>query len=96
MTRDTTPTLVTLYRVTRDGMAAIARFRWSKDTGVSLDVIDETWGRLARRYYDDGLPLDRGHVVVQPREGERFMRALLEPRLSSYYRLVDETDGPAS
>jgi hypothetical protein len=90
------PSLVVLYALATGRPVAVAAFRHDAAAGVTVEVRDEEWGAVARRYADHGVrSLCRGRVI-QPHEGAAFMRALVEPRLLSYYAFVDESDGPST
>lgn len=86
-----TPHLITMYAITSGEPESVAEFRWSATSGVTLTVSASEWGRIARMYYDDGIP-DRTEMKMIPRtNGEEFMRALADLKLGSYcYLVVDD------
>jgi hypothetical protein len=86
-----TPTRVVLYTLASGLPRPAAEFRWSPGEGVSLTVVDPDWGRLAERYYANGVPYDAERRVVPRSEPEAFMRALVQPRNATYSRFVDES-----
>ncbi|MGL4178735.1 MAG: hypothetical protein ACRCSN_21985, partial [Dermatophilaceae bacterium] len=90
----TSPTRVVLYVLGRDGRETpAAEFRHPPGGEVTVSVGDPVWGAQARRLFDDGVTSrEHGRVVLRT-EGAAFMRALVEPRLSTYSRLVDESEG---
>jgi hypothetical protein len=92
MMTDQRPTRVVLYSYA-NGLTArpVAEFRWSPESGVSLVVHDVAQSRLAADYYANGMRSERDGRVVPAAEGPAFMRALLEPKLMTYSRFVDET-----
>jgi hypothetical protein len=90
------PTRVVLYSFASGAPRAAAEFRWTPGAAVSLTVLDPEWGSLAERYYQQGVPYDIERRVVPPSESETFMRALVQPKSSTYSRFVDESgDSPA-
>jgi hypothetical protein len=93
-THDATPTRVVLYSYASGTAEAVAEFRWSTESGVSLTVFDPVQGRLAQDYYDRGAPFDAERRAVVPSEGPTFMRALVQPSRSTYSRFVDESAPP--
>lgn len=88
------PTQVVLYRFVREGdPVRTAEFAYSPEGGISLVVHNvELGGGIAQEYYDRGVPDDRERRVVTRDEPEVFMRTLLQPRNSTFYRWVDESD----
>ncbi|WP_040833573.1 hypothetical protein [Nocardia brevicatena] len=70
----------------------VAEFRWSASSGVTVDIFDgSAWGRLARQYYEQGIP-DYADMRLIPRsDGEMFMRALAASSPGSYYSFVVES-----
>jgi hypothetical protein len=91
---DTVPTRVALYSHASGEPRRIAEFRWNPEAGVTLDILDPQWSRLARQYYEHGVELGPEARMVLPSEGPTFMRALLQPFRMSYYSLVDESPKP--
>lgn len=85
------PTRVVLYSRLSGVAKPVAEFRWDPSTGVRLDLLDADEGSLARQYYAKGVPFDAEQRVVSPRDGETFMRVLLEPRNMTYFLFVDES-----
>lgn len=91
-----TPTRVSLYAYAASDEHPVAEFRWSPASGVTLNVLNPDWSRLAEDYFTRGVPLDREQRVVPAAEGETFMRALLEPRQMTYYGFRDESPPQAA
>ncbi|MFD0365955.1 hypothetical protein ACFQZZ_31335 [Nocardia sp. GCM10030253] len=92
MSESSTPTRVVLYTYAKDlRPEKVAEFTWSTDAGVALRIIDDEWGSLAREYYRDGVLSKSERRVVLPAEGPSFMRALVQPSRSTYYRFADES-----
>jgi hypothetical protein len=71
-----------------------AEFTWSPESGVSLTVFYDEASGLAREYFDEGIPYRAEMRVVSRTESATFMRALVQPSISSYHRFVDEGDRP--
>jgi hypothetical protein len=91
---DRTPTRVVLYARASGGPKAAAEFRLTGGR-VTLHVLDEQWAGVARQYQERGVPSDSQRRAVPVKEAGAFMRALVEPRRSSYFEWVDESDRPA-
>jgi hypothetical protein len=70
----------------------VAVFRWSPRDGVTLELLDAEWSRVARGYFERGVELLGERRMVLPSEGPLFMRALLQPFRMTYYTLRDESD----
>ena len=87
-----TPTRVTVYVTTPEARITAARFRWSSDAGVTVEVLDPEWGEIAQRWYDNGMPFDRERRRVTRDEPETFMRALVQPSRSTLYHFADESE----
>jgi hypothetical protein len=87
-----TPTQVALYANVPDPPKRVAVFRWSQEKGVTLELLDDEWASVARRYYDRGIDLQRERRLVKPSEGPVFMRTLLQQVNVTYYTLRDESD----
>jgi hypothetical protein len=86
------PTRVVLYSYASGSAARAAEFRWSPAGGVTLTVLDREWGALAERYMAEGIGSDVLRRAVLPRDGETFMRTLVQPSRSTYVQFVDESD----
>lgn len=88
--QEVTPAVVSVYAATKGLPECVARFRWSAEAGVTLEIFEEEWGRLAIRYYENGIP-DRadGHMVTRA-DGAAFMAALTRVRSGSYCAFVAE------
>ena len=93
MTDPGTPTQVALYANATDPPRRVAVYRWSPADGVTMELLDEEWSNVARRYYEKGVDLPMERRMVLPSEGPLFMRALLQPFRMTYYPLLDESDG---
>jgi hypothetical protein len=89
---ETTPTRVVCYSLVSGAAVAVAEFRYSSGAEVSLVVHDPTWAAPAQDFLDRGVPSRTQRRLVTADQGAGFMGALLEPRLSTYYRFVDESD----
>jgi hypothetical protein len=85
------PTCIALYTYASGAARRVAEFRWNPKTGVSLTVFDPEWGALAKRYYDQGAPLDAEQRSVPRSEAAAFMGALLQPSAMTYYSFIDES-----
>ncbi|NNH71863.1 hypothetical protein HLB23_18710 [Nocardia uniformis] len=84
------PTRIALYSYARDlRPEKVAEFTWSPADGVALTVLDAEWGALAWEYFTTGIPAATGPIPAS--SGQTFMRALLRPSRSTYYRFVDES-----
>ena len=88
------PTKVVLYDYASGSQRPAAEFHWSEEDGVTLQIIEPDWGKLAQRYFTEGVYLSAEQRVVLPSDGEAFMRALVQPTRSTYSALVDES-GPS-
>ncbi|MGL4176983.1 MAG: hypothetical protein ACRCSN_12990 [Dermatophilaceae bacterium] len=87
------PTRVVLYVLGRDGRETPAAELCHPPGGeVTVSISDPVWGAQARRLFTDGVTSREQGRVVHRTEGVAFMRALVEPRLTTYSRLVDESD----
>jgi hypothetical protein len=86
-----TPTRVVLYANNTGEPRRVAIFRWSEETGVTLETLDPGWSRLATQYFNHGVQLMGQRRMVLPTEGPAFMQALLQPFRMSYYSLQDES-----
>ncbi|MET8650198.1 MULTISPECIES: hypothetical protein [Nocardia] len=92
MSDPSSPSRVVLYSYAKDLRPhRVAEFTCTDDGGVTLTVVDDEWGGLAREYYRDGVLSRHDRRVVLPAEGAPFMRALLQPSRSTYYRFADES-----
>jgi hypothetical protein len=85
------PTRVGQYMLAASGRTRVAEFRWRRELGVSLVVFDPRNGRVAQEFFDHGVPLDGEDRLVPRAEPENFMRALLQPRRTSYFQYVNES-----
>jgi hypothetical protein len=86
------PTRVVLYVLQRDGSELVAaEFLHPPGGRVTVDVHEPVWGDQARRMFAHGVPSRAQRRVVRAAEGAAFMRALVEPRLSTYSHLVDKS-----
>ncbi|MEU6858013.1 hypothetical protein AB0B28_03930 [Glycomyces sp. NPDC046736] len=81
---DEVPEGMGFYALTETGMTKVAVFRRGGD-GVTLEILDERWESMARKYYTEGILSYRLGAVVTPAHPERFMEALTEPRNMTYY-----------
>ncbi|MER5391306.1 type VII secretion system-associated protein, partial [Saccharopolyspora sp. NPDC002686] len=93
------PTLIGVYSMASgDEPQRVAEFRWSTEAGVTVEVFDQEWGKVALYHYHRGVSLVSEKRDVLPSEGPEFMRALLKRNDMSYYRFVDESaqDQPVS
>jgi len=79
-----------MYAATTGLPERVAEFRWSADAGVTLQVFDEGWGRLARRYYENGVPDQINNRTVASTDGKAFLAALTRVRAGSYCSFVPE------
>lgn len=86
-----TPTRVALYANATDPPRRVAVYRWSPDGGVTMELLDEEWSKVAKQYFERGVDLPMERRLVHPREGALFMRALLQPFRMTYYSLHDES-----
>lgn len=89
------PTRVVLYSFATGRGRPAAEFRWSPQNGVTLTVIDPVEGELARHYYDKGIGYNAEQRNVSRSEGATFMRALVQPSISSYTRFYDQSKAEA-
>jgi hypothetical protein len=87
-----TPTRVVLYSYAKGTPQAAAEFRWSPDSGVTLTIIEPDEGMIAQRCYERGVAFDAERRLVLPSEGATFMRALVQPSISSYTRFLDMSE----
>lgn len=78
------PRKIGFYALQADGMRKVAVYDWT-DEGIALEILDERWERMARKYYSEGILLHRIGAMVTAEHPELFMEALLEPRNMSYY-----------
>jgi hypothetical protein len=85
------PTRVVLYSYAARTPEAVAEFLWSPGSEVSLTVLDPEQGRVAQQYYDEGVPFDAEQRLVHREEAATFMRALVQPRRTTYSQFVDES-----
>lgn len=92
---DHIPTRVALYAHRASDTEPVARFHWDPANGVRLELLNPAWTRVARDYYERGVEYYRERRQVLPAEGPTFMRALVQPKRSAYYSLVDESRPPA-
>ncbi|MGW5141209.1 hypothetical protein ACWEPH_19240 [Nocardia beijingensis] len=84
-----TPHSITMYAIESGEPEIVAEFRWSATAGVTLTVVSSSeWGRIARIYYEDGIPNRKEMSVIPRTNGEEFMRALADSDLGSYCYLV--------
>lgn len=90
-TNDPVPTRVAFYAHLASDTEPVAVFHWDPTNGVRLEQLDPEWARVAQAYYDRGVENYRERRQVFPAEGPTFMRALLLPKNSTYYSLVDES-----
>ena len=90
--RSDPPSRVVLYALDDGTPRAVAEFRWSIGSGVSLDVLDPVHGAPAQRHFDEGVPFDAERRLVSSSEGEAFMRALVQPSRSTYTWYEEKTD----
>lgn len=88
---DRTPTQVALYTNATDPPRKIAEFRYTEQTGVTVETLDTEWADVPNRYMTNGVDLLGQQRMVRPSEGTLFMRALLQPFPMSYYTLRDES-----
>lgn len=85
------PSRVVLYSYARDlRPEKVAEFTWNPTDGVALTVLDAEWGALAWEYFTTGIPAASGPIPAA--SGPAFMRALVRPNRSTYYRFVDESN----
>jgi hypothetical protein len=91
-----TPTRVVLYSYASGRPQAVAEFRRSPQSGVSLNLIDPVQGSLAQEYYERGVPYDAERRLVTRDEPATFMQALVQPQQSTYSRFVDESAATSS
>jgi hypothetical protein len=49
MTDANVPNAVALHALTRDGSVPAARFRWDRQAGVTLEMLNERWGEVTRQ-----------------------------------------------
>jgi len=94
-TNDPVPTRVALYALRASDTEPAAVFHWDPTNGVRLELLMPDWTRVARDYYERGVEYFRERRQVLPAEGPTFMRALVQPKRSTYYALVDESRPPA-
>jgi hypothetical protein len=92
MSTSPTPARVTVYVTTPEALFTAARFRWSSDAGVTVEVLDPEWGEIAQVWYDKGMPFDQERRRVTRDEPETFMRALAQPSRSTLYHFADESE----
>jgi len=90
----TTPTQVALWANATDPPRRVAVYRWSPADGVTMELLDEEWSKVAKQYFERGVDLPRERRLVHPSEGPLFMRALLQPFRMTYYTLRDESPTP--
>ncbi|HEY0451514.1 endonuclease V [Actinophytocola sp.] len=90
----TAPSRVALFGHATGTARRIAVFCWNPADGVTLELLDPEWSRVATGYFEHGVEHYRQRRMVTPREGPVFMRALLQPFRMSYYHLADESDQP--
>lgn len=88
--KDTTPSVVHMYAATTGIPERVAEFRWSATTGVTLQIFEDMWGRLALQYYEKGVPDQAGDAIIPRTDGEKFMKALASLRAGSYYSFSAE------
>lgn len=86
-----TPTQVALYTNATNPPRKIAVFRYSEQSGVTMESLDAEWAEVPNRYMTNGVDLLGQRRMVRPAEGALFMRALLQPFRTSYYTLRDES-----
>lgn len=72
------------YMLIDKEMQKVAVFRWTEE-GVTLEVLKEGGGPMAREYFTEGILSYRLGEFVTPSQPEEFMEALTEPRNMSYY-----------
>jgi hypothetical protein len=86
------PTRVVLYTLLSGDWQPGAEFHYAPEDGVTLVVHDpKRGGTIAQKYYDRGVPNDEERRLVTRDEPEVFMRTLLQPSRTTYYRWVDES-----
>ncbi|THV41301.1 hypothetical protein [Glycomyces buryatensis] len=78
------PRAMGFYALTEKRMVKAAVFLRG-DEGVTLEVLDERWESLARKYFTEGILSYRLGVIVTPAQPAEFMAALTEPRNMTYY-----------
>ncbi|PRY59043.1 hypothetical protein [Glycomyces artemisiae] len=83
MTSDV-PKKIGFYSLQADGMRKVAVYSRTDD-GITLDILDDRWERMARDYLTDGILHQRLGAVVTADHPDLFMEALLEPRNMTYY-----------
>ncbi|WP_063052474.1 hypothetical protein [Nocardia arthritidis] len=85
------PTLVAIYDVGYPQARRVAEFRLDPGGGVTLTVADRDGCLMAERLYERGVEVFDPPARIMPDDGPLFLRALLESRAMSYYRVVDES-----
>lgn len=87
------PTRVVLYSLlVEHEWRPVAEFTFTAPADIQLTVHDhEHGGSIAEKYFDRGVPNDRQQRLVTRGEPEVFMRTLLQPQQSTYYRWADES-----
>ena len=89
---NSSPTRVVLYTLLSGDWLPGAEFHCSPEDGVTLVVHDpKRGGSIAQKYYDRGIGNDAERRLVTRDEPEMFMRTLLQPSQSTFYRWVDES-----
>ncbi|MBP2476135.1 hypothetical protein JOF53_005007 [Crossiella equi] len=91
MSTDGTPSRVGLAMRVPGGWVRIAEYQLGSDGTVTLSVLDEQRGGIARHFYEDGVDFHAERRMVRPAEGAVFMRALLRQANMSYYRFSDDS-----
>ncbi|TDV51005.1 hypothetical protein [Actinophytocola oryzae] len=91
-TSEHTPTQVALYTNATDPPRRVAVYRFTESSGVTMELLDPEWSKVAKQYYERGVDLPKERRMVLPSEGPLYMRALLQPFRTTYYTLRDESD----